>query len=102
MNQKKVKELRKRIKPLQVEWLKTLLPDEQSDSITVDNVSELIPEQTHVFGSGTLYLSFMSDKWIMKMLKKYPDVSNYEELEAIHMKNQERIARQGEDQWTNL
>ena len=30
MNQKKIKQLRKRIKPLQVEWLKSLLPEDRT------------------------------------------------------------------------
>jgi len=84
MNQKKVKQLRKRIKPIQVEWLKSLLPDEQAKTITVDNVDGLLPDQTHVFGRGMLYLSYMSDKWIMKMLKRNPSITTYEELNKIY------------------
>ena len=38
MSEKKIKQLRKRIKPLQVEWLKSLLPEDQAKDITVDNV----------------------------------------------------------------
>lgn len=83
MNQKKVKQLRKRIKPIQVEWLKSLLPDEQANTITVDNVDGLLPDQTHVFGGGTLYLSYMSDKWIMKMIKRNPLIKTYKELTEL-------------------
>ena len=57
MNQKKIKELRRRVKPIQVEWLQTLLPEDQASTITVDNVEGLLPEQTHAFGQGQLYLS---------------------------------------------
>ena len=83
MNQKKVKQLRKRIKPIQVEWLKSLLPDEQAKTITVDNVDGLLPDQTHVFGGGTLYLSYMSDKWIMKIIKRNPLIKTYKELTEL-------------------
>ncbi len=61
MNQKKIKELRRRVKPIQVEWLQTLLPEDQASTITVDNVEDLLPEQTHAFGKGQLYLSYMTD-----------------------------------------
>ena len=84
MNQKKVKQLRKKIKPIQVEWLKSLLPDEQAKTITVDNVDELLPDQTHVFGGWQMYLSYMSDKWILKMLKQNPSITTYEELNKIY------------------
>lgn len=87
MSEKKIKQLRKRIKPLQVEWLQSLLPEDQAKDITVDNVDGLLPDQTHLFGGGTMYLSYMSDKWIMKMLKRYPDITNYKQLQTIYERN---------------
>jgi len=83
MNQKKIKELRRRVKPIQVEWLRTLLPEDQAMTITVDNVEGLLPEQTHAFGQGQLYLSYMTDKWIMKYLKRNPHITTYKELQEI-------------------
>ena len=83
MNQKKIKELRRRVKPIQVEWLQTLLPEDQSSTITVDNVDGLLPDQTHVFGKGQLYLSYMTDKWIMKYIKRNPHITTYKELQEI-------------------
>lgn len=87
MSSKQIKKLRKLIKPLQVEWLKSLLPEDQSKEITVSNVDGLLPDQTHVFGGGKMHLSFMTDKWIMKMLKKYPDIKTYNELQTIYERN---------------
>ena len=83
MNQKKIKELRRRVKPIQVEWLQTLLPEDQAMTITVDNVEGLLPEQTHAFGQGQLYLSYMTDKWIMKNIKRNPHITTYKELQEI-------------------
>jgi len=83
MNQKQIKKLRKQIKPIQIEWLQTLLPDEQATTITVDNVEGLLPEQTHAFGQGQLHMSYMTDKWIMKYLKKYPNITTYKELMEV-------------------
>jgi len=73
----------KKIKPIQVEWLRELLPEDQANIITVDNVEELLPEQTHVFGKGQLYLSYMTDKWIIKKLKQNPHINSYKELKEI-------------------
>ena len=83
MNAKQIKKLRKLVKPIQVEWLKTLLPDEQAMTITVDNVEGLLPEQTHAFGQGQLHMSYMTDKWIMKYLKQYPNITTYKELMEV-------------------
>jgi hypothetical protein len=90
MNSKQLKKLRKLVKPLQVEWLQSILPEDQGKTITVNNVEELMPDQTHVFGNGQLHLSFMSDKWIMKILKENPSVNTYTELEKINKQQQER------------
>jgi len=81
MNEKKVKALRKKIKPLQVEWLKTLLNDEEAAQVSIDNIDELAPtEQEYYIASRTMYLSFMTPKWIMKYLKKFPDIDSFAEL----------------------
>ena len=83
MNQKQIKKLRKRIKPIQIEWLESLLPVEQAQTITIDNVEGLLPEQTHAFGQGQLHMSYMTDKWIMKYLKQYPNITTYKELMEV-------------------
>ena len=83
MNAKQIKKLRKLVKPIQVEWLQTLLPDEQATTITVDNVEGLLPEQTHAFGQGQLHMSYMTDKCIMKYLKQYPNITTYKELMEV-------------------
>tara|TARA_B100000768_G_C11151197_1_gene320371 strand:- start:522 stop:785 length:264 start_codon:yes stop_codon:yes gene_type:complete len=83
MNQKQIKKLRRLVKPIQVEWLRTLLPEDQAMTITVDNVEGLLPEQTHAFGQGQLHMSYMTDKWIMKYLKQYPNITTYKELMEV-------------------
>jgi len=88
MSEKKIKQLRKRVKPLQVEWLKSLLPEDQAKDITVDNVEGLLPDQTHVFGGGQMHLSYMTDKWVMKMLKRYPQIKTYNDLQTIYERKQ--------------
>jgi len=90
MNSKQLKKLRRLIKPLQVEWLQSLLPEDQGNVITVANVDELMPDQTHVFGNHQMHLSFMSDKWIMKILKDNPNITTYKELETINEQQQQK------------
>lgn len=90
MNEKQVKKLRKRIKPLQVEWLKSLLNEEEAKEVTLNNIDSLLPKQTHYFGQGILYLSFMTDKWIMKILKRNPHINSLNELNEINEQNKYR------------
>mgnify|MGYP003662648289 CR=1 FL=1 len=103
MNVKKLKKIRKRIKPLQVEWIKSLLIKEEAEKVTIENLDLLLPEQTHYFGAnGSVYLSYMTDKWIMKILKRYPYINTLEELNNINNKqfNIRRI-QERENEWMN-
>jgi hypothetical protein len=90
VNSKQLKKLRKLVKPLQVEWLQSILPEDQGKTITIDNVEGLMPDQTHVFGNHQIHLSFMSDKWIMKILKDNPNITTYKELETINEQQQQK------------
>ena len=90
MNSKQIKKLRKLIKPLQVEWLQSILPEDQGKVITVDNVEELMPDQTHIYGNRQMHLSFMTDKWIMKVLKANPHIKTYKELLEVNEQQQEK------------
>ena len=90
MSSKQIKKLRKLIKPLQVEWLQSILPEDQAKTITVDNVEELMPDQTHIYGNRQMHLSFMTDKWIMKVLKANPQIKTYKELLEVNEQQQEK------------
>jgi hypothetical protein len=90
MNSKQLKKLRKLIKPLQVEWLQSILPEDQGKVITVDNVEELMPDQTHIYGNRQMHLSFMTDKWIMKVLKANPHIKTYKELLEVNEQQQQK------------
>lgn len=83
MNKKKLKELKKRIRPIQVEWLKSLLPQEEADKITVDNVEGLLPEDNYMKGIKGITLVYMSDRWLLKKLKKYPEIKTYTKLKEV-------------------
>jgi len=84
MNQKKLKVLRRKVKKLQVEWLKTLLNEEEAKQVSIDNIEELAPTQDYYMANRTMYLSYMTPKWIMKYLKKYPHINSYVELNEYY------------------
>ena len=59
------------------------MPEDQATTITVENVDNLLPEQTHAYGKGQLYLSYMTDKWIMKHIKRNPHIKTFKQLQEI-------------------
>jgi len=70
MNGRQAKKIRKKSKELTVEWLQSLLPEEESVKITTQNFKDYMPEQTHVFANKKIMLSSFTHKWFTKKLKK--------------------------------
>jgi len=80
LNKKKVKELKKRVKLIQVQWLQSMMTKEEGNKITLDNVDTMLPKETHVHTTERTHLSFMTDKWLLKKLKRNPNIKNYNQL----------------------
>jgi hypothetical protein len=76
MNQKKSKQLRRRSEDLLIEWLRTMVPDgEDTSKINKKNISEFLPEQTHIFARNKYLLSAYSLRWFYKQVKRNPNLS---------------------------
>ena len=70
MNSKKAKSIRKQTDVLLVEWLRSLLNEEEANAVTLDNYKELMPDQTHIFVSNNMRLSAYHPKWMSKKIKQ--------------------------------
>jgi hypothetical protein len=68
MNGKKAKFIRRQAEKLQVQWINSLLTDDQQ--ITEETLNQALPDQEYYYKGYTLYLSFMNHKWVEKRLKK--------------------------------
>ena len=94
MNEKKVKALRKKIKPLQVEWLKTLLNDEEASQVSIDNIDKLAPtEQEYYIASWGDENTPIDDEKIKNSFyfsvydsEEFPDIDSFAEL-CVHYKD---------------
>jgi hypothetical protein len=69
MNLKKEKQIRRKAKQLMVEWLRSIIPDEDKDKVTVENVHTYIPDQTHVYANQQLHISAYTLRWFIKRIK---------------------------------
>tara|TARA_R110002020_G_scaffold4266_1_gene18958 strand:- start:460 stop:717 length:258 start_codon:yes stop_codon:yes gene_type:complete len=73
MNGRKAKRLRKRGKEILVEWLYSIIPDEEDkQQININNIEEYLSEQTHIYTNRKFLLSAYSLKWIYKKVKRNP------------------------------
>jgi len=52
-----------------VEWLRSIIPDEDKDKVTVENVHTYIPDQTHVYANQQLHISAYTLRWFIKRIK---------------------------------
>ena len=77
MNNKKAKQIRKQTRCILVEWLKSLLPEEEANKINASNVLKYIPKD--MYYSLSRHLSAYHPKWISnrikKLLKAFPTLS---------------------------
>lgn len=71
MNGRQAKRLRKDAMDLAVQWLKTLVPDDQKDLITPKSIVEFEKGQDlHVYANGTMRCSAYSRRYFYKALKR--------------------------------
>jgi len=64
-----MKEIERHTKKLLVEWIQSLVPEEEAEKINTRNVIEFIPKQVHYYANQRVSLSSYSPKWIKKYIK---------------------------------
>ncbi len=85
--------IRNKAKAILVEWLKTLLNEEEQKKVNVKNVLTLLPNQTHYWQDTTLKLQPWSYKWVVKKLKKDSELT-YDDLNNMLQPTEKQIRRQ--------
>ena len=84
MNGRKSKLIRKKAKLLVVEWIKSLLPEEEASKVNLKNYHSLVPPEKHVYANGKLFLSAYTEKWFSQKIKK---LIKTKKLEKINLKD---------------
>ena len=70
MNGRKSKAIRKKSIQFVVDWLKTMLNDEEKSKVSSKNYKNYLPNETHIFSNKTLLVSSYTPKWFGKLIKK--------------------------------
>ena len=89
MNSKTCKKIRKRAKIVLVEWMKTLLSEEQTKDINEKNIDKFLASQTHFYGNKQMRLSAYSLKWTEKKIKSLVRRTNMD-INLIGLKDIEK------------
>ena len=93
MNTKGMSKIRNKAKAILVEWLKTLLNKEEQKKVNVKNVLTLLPNQTHYFSGDTFKLQPWSYKWVVKKLKRNPELT-IDDLNDMLQPSEKQLRRQ--------
>ena len=70
MNGKKAKQIRKKSRQLVVDWLQTMLVEEEVKKLSVDNIEKYLPDETHFYANNKLMISAYTPRWFAQRLKK--------------------------------
>ena len=92
MNTKEMSKIRNKAKAILVEWLKTLLNEEEQKKVNVKNILTLLPNQTHYFSGQTFKLQPWSYKWVVKKLKRNPELT-IDDLNAMLQPSEKDLRR---------
>ena len=93
MNSKKMKPIRRKAKHILVEWLQSLLSKEEASKINYKNVFSFMPNQTHYYDGDTFRLQPWSYKWIVKKLKRNPELT-IDDLNDMLQPTEQQLRRQ--------
>jgi len=69
MNLKKEKQIRRKAKQLMLDWLLTVVPDEEKKKVSMKNLHAYLPEQTHIYANRQLRISAYTLRWFIKRIK---------------------------------
>lgn len=84
MRNSSCKQLRHRTKQLLTEWYKSLLPEEEQDNVSIDNIMSLLPKQKHIKNNhrDRIECSAFSFRWTYGKVAKNPQIT-VEELKVM-------------------
>ena len=88
MNGRKTKQIRRKSLMLLIDWVKTLVPEEDAKKLTIEQAADLVPKDTHIFTHGKLMLTAFSLKWINKKIKKLIKYKNINDITVEDLVNE--------------
>ena len=94
MNGSKAKRIRKQSGIIIVNWLRTLLSEEEGRKIDTKNYTNFMPKQTHYMASRTVHLNAYHPKWVIKKINQLLAIYPNRTIEQITLEDiQWKISR---------
>jgi hypothetical protein len=70
MNRKQVKRINRLADVILMDWLRTIVPEEDQDNITEDNFESMLPEAPYFSVKKSRRVSFFTQRWAKQKIKK--------------------------------
>ena len=70
MNRKTIKKINRQVPIILVDWVKSLVDQEEKDKVSINNIDNKLPKLQYVSHNGTYVLGQFSKRWTYKILKK--------------------------------
>ena len=90
MNSKKEKLVRRNAKQLMLDWLRSVVPDDEKDKVQINNLEEYLPDQTHIYANRHLRVSAYTLRWFIKGIKKVVK-STGKDITEVQVQELERV-----------
>jgi type III secretory pathway component EscR len=83
-----MKKINRQVEVISVEWLRSIMPEEEANKITTTNFRQYLNQTTHYFKDKQFFNSSFTEKWtrckLKKLVRKNPfkpiDSYNYNDL----------------------
>ena len=82
-----LKRISRHTERLLVEWIKSLVSEEEAEKVSLDNILSLLPAEYHFAVGDSFVLAPNSPKWIRKQLKKLVSSDPNINIEAITLED---------------
>lgn len=69
MNQKIMKKINRQVKVISVEWLHSIMPEEEAEKINLKNYKQYLNQTSHYFNDKQFFNSVFTEKWTRNKLK---------------------------------
>ena len=80
MRKKILKRIDNKASKLLIEWLRSIVNEDDEEKITKENYKSLLPKEEYISSNRTYYLAFYTHRWakqnIKKLLKKGIELEN--------------------------
>jgi len=84
MNRKQIKKINKLVDVILIDWLRTIVPEEDQEKITKDNFESMLPEAPYFSAKKSRRVTFFTQRWAKQKIKKlYKAGTKLEDIKDI-------------------